>query len=67
MEIFPVSQGKKPQHMWDQSGFWCSTSNPVSHLELCVKSMGMDNSAPKAQSFMIQLQTEKLATINEWE
>jgi len=60
MEISLVSQGKKPQHMLYKSGFWCAMSNQVSHLELRVKSMGMDNSDRKAQLLMIQLQTEKL-------
>jgi hypothetical protein len=67
MEIPLVSQGKKPQHMWYKPGFWCAVSNQVSHLELRVKSMGMDNSDRKAQFFMIQLLTEKLTKTIEWE
>ena len=67
MEISLVSQEKKPQHIWYQSGFWCTMSNQVSHLELLVKSMGMDNSDRKAQLFMIQLQMEKLTKTIEWE
>ncbi len=66
MEISLVSQGKKPQHIWYQYEFWCAMSNRVSHPELCVKSMGMDNSVRKAQLFMIQLQREKLAKNIEW-
>jgi len=67
MEISLVSQGKKPQHMWYKSGFWYAVSNQVSHPELRVKSMGMDNSDRKVQLFMIQLQRENLTKTIEWE